>query len=103
MSGLDSHLEELAALITEPQHRAEAEAQVRALLHTIGKEELHVYEPELRGLIAGFLPKRRRALEAQLTQLLAENTEPLPVLAHEQQKSSDREVRLLRDRLRLNL
>src|SRR5688572_16150378 len=96
MSDLTVHLEAIESLIHFPQRRAEAETQIRALLLTAGKEELRVYEPDLRRVIGGFMPKRRKVLDAELTNLLAEP--PPPPVA---QASEDPKAELLRLRTRM--
>ncbi len=104
MVTVDDHLERLAALIEQPQQRANAEAQLRGLFVTLGKEELRVYEPDLRQLISHFLPKRRKALEAELDRLVEDDPPPPPPPPPPRPAdTSQRELEKLETRMQENL
>ena len=104
MASIDLHLERLEALIEQPQRRGDAETQVRALLLTLGKEELRVYEPDLRRVISRFLPKRRKDLELELARHIAiATTPPPPTTTPPVENNPDRELEQLRTRLRRGL
>ena len=76
MAKIDWELEQIEELIRRVKV-SEAEERMRALLFQFGRDELGVWEPDLRRTIAEFHPKRRRKLVDELDSLLATDHEIL--------------------------
>lgn len=71
MPHLDDALTRIERLIREVKPQ-EAEDRLRALITTIGDDELTTWAPDLRRTIQAFLPKRRRDLASLLADRLGE-------------------------------
>ena len=69
MPTIDRILADVERLLTAVKPR-EAEAKLRSLLETMGDDELQTWAPDLRLTVNRFLPKRRRALLAELDRRL---------------------------------
>jgi hypothetical protein len=69
MGALDEELSRIVRLV-QTVRPADAEQRLRALVATMGEEQLRAWEPDFRTAIAEFLPRRRRDLEAFLDRSL---------------------------------
>jgi hypothetical protein len=65
MGALDEELTQISRLV-KTVRPADAEHRLRALVATMGEEQLRAWEPDFRAVIAEFLPKRRNELDALL-------------------------------------
>src|SRR4051812_10671033 len=87
MAALDEELRQIERLVRTVRP-ADAEHRLRALVATMGEEQLHAWEPDFRAVIAEFLPKRRIELDALLDGALQPARET-PVAASADETHSD--------------
>lgn len=69
MAALDEELAEIERLVKDVRP-ADAEHRLRALVATMGEEQLRAWEQDFRAVIAEFLPRRRKTLDVLLDEAL---------------------------------